>query len=111
MRKPLHGPRYAAPSYTIRVRGEHGCSVYGDPIGTVAQIACYLESRPNGVVDVTYSEHCAHCRGNGRVPGKRRMSWLPCKVCAGEPDLFALEFTQDDIKALRRRYQSAWLAA
>jgi len=28
---------------------------------------------------------CDACRGAGRVPGRRRLSWLACKACKGEP--------------------------
>ncbi len=111
MRAPKSGPRFVCPAYTIKVRGEHGCSVYGDPCGAAAQVACYLQSRPGGVVDVTYSEHCGHCRGHGRVPGKRRLSWRPCKACNGEPEVFSVAFSQAEVSDLKRRYQSAWLAA
>lgn len=83
----------------------------GNPAYAAAQVACYLESRPGGACDVTYSEHCAHCGGNGRVAGKRRLSWQPCKRCKGEPDLFSYTFSAEELKTLMRRYQSAWLAA
>lgn len=111
-RAPSFGPRFIVPTYTVSVRGEHGCMMTGNPAYAAAQVACYRESRPAAVgVDVTYSEHCAHCRGNGRVAGARRMSWKPCKRCNGEPDLFAHTFTPEETADLMRRFQSAWLAA
>lgn len=83
-----YGPRYAVPSYLVQVRGESGCMMTGNPDSAAAQVACYLESRPGGICDVTYSEHCAYCRGNGRYLASRRtLKWLPCKVCKGAPDL------------------------
>ena len=87
---PKFGPVHATPAYTITIRGEHGASIYGNPEHVDGQIECYLSSRPAGVVDVTYSEHCAKCSGSGRVRANRRMlSWRPCPACGGSPDLFA----------------------
>lgn len=81
------GPRFAIPSFMAKVRGEHGCSCMSTMTSALAQANCYLSSRPQGVVDIEYSEQCGHCRGSGRVPGKRRLSWHPCKVCKGQPEL------------------------
>ena len=88
MARVKFGPQSVVPSYTVKVQGEHGCAVMGREDMVPGQVACYLESRPTGVVDVFYSEHCAVCSGSGRIAGKRRMSWHQCKVCNGEPDLF-----------------------
>ncbi len=109
-RKPSYGPRYVVPSYLVKVRGEHGCMSTGNPVSVAVQVDCYLSSRPGGACDVTYSEHCAYCNGNGRVAGKRRMSWQPCKRCKGRPDLHTEGFGKDDVSDLMRRNQSAWLA-
>ena len=78
-----HGPVYARPAYTVRVRGEHGCSVISSAASIPAQIEAYLSSRPDGIVDVYYSEYCAKCSGSGRVRGRRIMQWLPCPACGG----------------------------
>lgn len=110
-RAPTFGPRFVVPSYLVKVRGEHGCMMTGNPASAAAQVACYLESRPGGACDVTYSEHCAYCGGNGRIAGKRRLSWQPCKRCKGEPDLFEYTFTPEETADMMRRFQSAWLAA
>lgn len=111
-RKLSFGPRFVVPTYTVAVRGEQGCMMTGSPASAAAQVACYRDNRPpTAIVAVTYSEQCGHCRGNGRVTGKRRLSWAPCKRCDGQPDLFSEPFSEEDIKALMRRYQSAWLAA
>ena len=75
------------PGYTVTVQGEHGCTVTRDLEGANAQAACYLASRPAGVVHITYSEACGHCRGAGRVWKKRKLlSWKPCPVCGGAPE-------------------------
>lgn len=109
-RRPSSGPRYATVNYTVAPRGEHGCAVLANPASAAAQVACYRDNRPDGaVIDVTYSEHCGHCRGAGRVPGKRRLSWQPCKACGGEPELFSLTLDACAVADLMRRYQSAWL--
>lgn len=110
-RKVTLGPRYVVPSYTVAPQGSHGCAVLSTPAHAASQVACYLESRPGGACDVTYSELCGHCRGNGRVPGKRRLSWRPCKACNGEPEVFSVAFSEQDVRDLMRRYQSAWLGA
>lgn len=80
-----YGPTFAVPSYVVKVRGECGCSVMSSADGADAQAACYLASRPAGVVDITYSEHCGHCRGAGRVSKNRR--WKSCPACAGAPEI------------------------
>jgi hypothetical protein len=83
-----YGPRYATPSYTVKPRGEHGCTVTGAIEHVLSQVACYLESRPDGIIDVFYSEHCAKCGGSGRYCANRRtLNWKPCKVCNGQPEL------------------------
>lgn len=111
-REPSYGPRYVVPSYLVQVRGEHGCMQTGNPACAAAQVHCYRSNRPSAaVVDVTYSEHCAYCSGNGRVAGKRHLSWQPCKRCKGSPDLHTEGFGKDDLATLMRRHQSAWLAA
>jgi hypothetical protein len=76
-------PVQAVTSYTVRVRGETGCAVLSSFDMVQGQAACYLESRPAGIVDVFESAYCKHCQGSGRVPGKSRMSWKPCPVCGG----------------------------
>ena len=85
--KQKFGPRYVIATYIVRVRGELGCSMVSTPALAAEQADCYLSSRPAGVVDVEYSESCGHCRGSGRVAGRARMSWKPCPVCAGAPEL------------------------
>ncbi len=110
-RQPSLGPRYVVANYLVKVRGEHGCSVLSNPYSAAGQVGCYLSSRPGGACDVTYYEQCGHCKGHGRIAGKRRMSWLPCKHCKGQPELFSYTFTPDDLKTLMRLNQSAWLAA
>lgn len=85
MKQVKFGPRFVIPTYTVKVVGEHGCMMTGSPETAANQVACYLESRPAGAVDVFYSEDCGHCRGHGRIAGKRRMSFTVCKVCKGEP--------------------------
>lgn len=113
MPKRVHyGPRLKTINYTVKVRGEHGCMVASNPASVVAQVACYLESRPGGVCDVTYSEHCADCAGAGRVCANRRtLAWKPCKACGGEPELLSYTFSPDELRTLMRRWQSAYLAA
>ncbi len=82
-----HGPVHVTPSYTVRVRGEHGCSVLSRPELVRDQVECYLNSRPHGIVDVYYSEHCARCSGSGRVLKSRStLSWGVCPACKGEPN-------------------------
>lgn len=83
------GPVFARASYTVKVRGEHGCAVYGNS-DVSAQVECYLSTRPHGVVDVFYSESCGHCSGSGRVCTNRRMMrWAPCPACKGNPEIQA----------------------
>jgi hypothetical protein len=82
------GPRFVSPAYTVRVRGESGCAIYGHADGVIPQARCYLSTRPTGTVDVSYSELCAHCSGAGRVRANRRtLAWKPCKVCNGVPKI------------------------
>lgn len=89
------GPVHATPAYTVRVRGEHGASVYSRGDLVDGQIECYLSSRPKGVCDVFYSEHCAHCSGSGRVRGNRRMlQWKPCPTCKGNPEIHTDELVR-----------------
>ncbi len=85
------GPRFAIPSYVVSVRGEHGSMVTGDPGLIEGQAECYLASRPGGVVDVEYSEHCGHCRGAGSLAkrGRTLFARKPCPVCKGAPELVA----------------------
>lgn len=110
-RKPSYGPRYVVPTYLVQVRGEPGCTMTGSPASAAAQVHCYRSNRPaTAIVDVTYSEQCAHCGGNGRVAGKRRLSWQPCKRCKGRPNLHTEGFGKDDVSDMMRRNQSAWLA-
>lgn len=92
-RKLTYGPRYARPQYTVQVRGESGCMMTSDPRMVVVQVDCYLSTRPSGIVDVAYSEQCAHCNGSGRRAGKRRLSWRPCRACGGQPELFSCQLT------------------
>jgi hypothetical protein len=75
------GPTYSIATFTARVRGEHGLSCHGTLESAESQADCYLSSRPDGVVDVVYSEQCGRCRGAGRVSKNRRM--MPCPVCKG----------------------------
>ncbi len=83
-----HGPRYAIATFTVRVRGEMGCSMMHTLDAVKVQADCYLSSRPAGVVDVEYSEQCGHCRGAGRVSkNRRKLAWKPCPVCKGCPEL------------------------
>lgn len=88
--KILVGPVRKLVSYTCKVRGEHGSASYSDLSLVPEQVRCYLSSRPAGVVDVEYSECCAHCSGSGRVRIPRRiMAWKPCPVCNGAPEFCA----------------------
>lgn len=87
MKRVAYGPRYVRPNYLTRVRGEHGCACMRDPDMVPGQVACYLESRPAGAVDVYYYEQCAHCGGSGRTcTNRRRMTWKPCKACGGNAE-------------------------
>jgi len=91
------GPACSIASFTVKVRGELGCAVYGTLDGAEVQAACYLESRPDGVVDVFYSEQCGRCRGAGRISKNRRtLAWKPCPHCKG-----AGETTSDTLLATR----------
>ena len=83
------GPVHSVPSYTVKVQGEHGCACFGSSEYVDTQVAAYLSSRPNGCVQVWYSEHCAACSGSGRAGKNRRtLSWKPCPVCKGKPDTY-----------------------
>lgn len=85
---PSFGPKHKLISYTCKVRGEYGSASYSDPSFVLEQVRCYLSSRPAGVVDVEYSECCAHCSGTGRVRIPRRiMAYRECPVCKGAPEL------------------------
>jgi hypothetical protein len=79
------GPVHAVTTYTIRVRGEHGCAMTQHANMIEGQADCYLSSRPGGVVDVFYGESCACCGGRGDVPKKGRVLFArrPCPRCAG----------------------------
>lgn len=86
------GPVFAYANYTAKVRGESGCSVISTMALAEEQAACYLASRPAGVVEITYSECCRHCSGSGRVrKGNRLLAWKPCPACNGQPELHADE--------------------
>jgi hypothetical protein len=86
-KRVFFGPRFASPAFIVKVRGEHGCMVTGNLASIPGQAECYLSGRPDGVVDVFYSEHCAQCGGSGRYCASRRtMAWKPCRVCNGQPD-------------------------
>ncbi len=86
-----HGPRFARPSWTAKVRGEHGFSVLSTASLAAEQAACYLSSRPAGVVDVEYSESCGRCAGSGRrvVAKPPRLRFAPCPACSGKGELMA----------------------
>jgi DnaJ-class molecular chaperone len=93
------GPAHSIASFTVKVRGEHGCTVCSTADGAAGQAACYLSSRPAGQVDVFYSEQCGRCRGSGRVSKNRRtLAWMPCPVCAG-----AAETTPDTLLVTHTR--------
>lgn len=86
------GPVHARVTYTVKVRGEHGCSCLSSADLIDGQAECYLSSRPAGVVEVFYSEQCACCAGSGRVRGNRRvLQWKPCPACGGKGELHADE--------------------
>jgi hypothetical protein len=87
MRRKTFGPAFSVANYTIKVRGEHGCTVTGTYAVALSQAHCYLDSRPAGTVDILYSEVCGHCRGSGRIcKSKRTLTWKPCPVCNGNPE-------------------------
>jgi len=91
------GPTYSIASFTVKVRGELGYSVMSTLDGAEAQAACYLESRPSGCVEITYSEQCGRCRGAGRVSkNRRKLAWMPCPCCKG-----AGETTPDTLLSTR----------
>lgn len=82
----VFGPRYAVPCWTVTVRGECGSAMLSRAELVQEQVACYLSSRPAGVVDVEYSEHCGACGGSGRKSvGKRVRRYVNCKACKGHP--------------------------
>lgn len=86
------GPVHAYSTYTVKVRGEHGCMTTSDPASIDGQAECYLASRPAGVVEVFYSEQCKCCSGAGRLLKSRRtLTWKPCPACNGQPELHADE--------------------
>lgn len=88
-----YGPRFASATYTVKVRGEYGCASMRDPSSIQLQAECYLSSRPDGVVDVTYSEHCAACGGSGcYLHNRRTLAWKLCKTCNGTPEFVSDEF-------------------
>ncbi len=87
------GPRFARSSWVAKVRGEHGCSVLSTQALAVEQAACYLESRPAGVVDLEYTESCGCCSGSGRI-ARGRMRFRPCKACNGAGELVAPQRVQ-----------------
>ncbi len=88
-KSPKFGPMFASVSYVVKVRGESGCSIVSSMDLAEDQAACYLSSRPSGVVDVFYSELCRCCAGSGRVRKSRRMlSWRECPACSGKAELF-----------------------
>lgn len=110
------GPVFAVPTYTILVRGEHGCSMMGNPSFVDNQIDCYLSSRPQGVVDVMYSEFCGHCGGQGMVAGGRpgrmlrggkRASRTPrqCPVCKGQPEVFPSTLIRTAVSHMNIAYE------
>lgn len=89
------GPVFAWGNYTVKVRGESGCSVVSTLAMAEEQAACYLSSRPAGVVDVFYSEQCRCCSGAGRVVKSRKLlAWKPCPACNGAPELYADELVR-----------------
>jgi DnaJ-class molecular chaperone len=93
------GPAHSIASFTVKVRGEIGCTVCSTADGAESQAACYLSTRPLGQVDVFYSEQCARCRGAGRVSKNRRtLAWMTCPVCKG-----AAETTPDTLLVTHTR--------
>ncbi len=80
-----YGPVHAVATYTIRVRGESGCSMTNHVELIAGQADCYLSSRPGGAVDLFYCECCAACGGTGEVRKRGRVLFArkPCRRCAG----------------------------
>lgn len=87
----IHGPVHAVPTYTVKVRGEYGCAMLSRADMVPEQVRCYLSSRPNGSVEIWYSEHCGRCGGSGKLRKKRSrvmFATRPCPACGGNPEIY-----------------------